>query len=107
MRDVFGLNPDKYAPPKLNDPKEIVALFDKHCALNKKAPAGNTDETLQATWKLTMKGQTVMKTPRAAVFRGMILNHSVHHRARLGVYLRLNNVPVPAVYGSSANESPT
>ncbi|MFH1574585.1 MAG: DinB family protein [Acidobacteriota bacterium] len=105
-QDVFDLDPESYAPPKLKDPKEIVALFDKHEAALKQALAGRKDEHMLATWKMTMKGETVMEMPRASVFRSMILNHTVHHRAQLGVYLRLNNVPVPAVYGPSADESP-
>jgi uncharacterized damage-inducible protein DinB len=49
-------------------------------------------------------GQTLMTMPRTAVLRSFVMNHIIHHRAQLGVYLRLNNVPVPSIYGPSADE---
>ena len=55
-------------------------------------------------WALLAKGQTVFSMPRVAVLRSFIFNHNVHHRAQLGVYLRLNDVPVPSIYGPSADE---
>lgn len=57
-------------------------------------------------WSLLSNGKTLLTLPRIAVLRSFIMNHSIHHRAQLGVYLRLNNVPVPAIYGPSADESP-
>jgi uncharacterized damage-inducible protein DinB len=56
-------------------------------------------------WLLRNGEKTLFTAPRVAVLRRMILNHSIHHRAQLGVYLRLNDVPVPAIYGPSADES--
>jgi uncharacterized damage-inducible protein DinB len=53
---------------------------------------------------LLFNGKTVFSLPRAAVLRGPFMNHTIHHRAQLGVYLRLNEVPVPALYGPSADE---
>jgi uncharacterized damage-inducible protein DinB len=53
---------------------------------------------------LQAKGQTVFTLPRIAVLRSFILNHTIHHRAQLGVYLRLNDIPVPSIYGPSADE---
>ncbi|MBI3002079.1 MAG: hypothetical protein HYY54_00335 [candidate division NC10 bacterium] len=53
---------------------------------------------------LNAGGKTVFTMPRIAVLRGFIMSHSIHHRAQLGVYLRLNDVPVPAIYGPSADE---
>jgi uncharacterized damage-inducible protein DinB len=55
-------------------------------------------------WALIYKGQTIFNMPRAAVVRVMMMNHMIHHRAQLGVYLRMNNVPVPSIYGPSADE---
>jgi uncharacterized damage-inducible protein DinB len=55
-------------------------------------------------WKLLGGGQPIMVMPRVAFLRGFVMNHIVHHRAQLGVYLRLNDVPVPSVYGPSADE---
>jgi uncharacterized damage-inducible protein DinB len=53
---------------------------------------------------LKMGGKTILTMPRVAVLRNFVLNHTIHHRAQLGVYLRLNNIPVPSVYGPSADE---
>ena len=56
------------------------------------------------TWTLKNAGQTIMAMPRVAVMRSFVMNHMVHHRAQLGVYLRMNNVAVPSIYGPSADE---
>ena len=55
-------------------------------------------------WKLSFQGKTVTENKRFLVYRDMFLNHQVHHRAQLGVYLRLNGVPLPATYGPSADD---
>ena len=60
--------------------------------------------SLMANWSLLRGGQTLMTMPRTAVLRSFVMNHIIHHRAQLGVYLRLNNVPVPSIYGPSADE---
>jgi len=57
-------------------------------------------------WSLLDGGKVVLTLPKAAVLRSFLMNHSIHHRAQLGVYLRLNDVPVPSIYGPSADESP-
>ena len=59
-----------------------------------------------ATWKATMGGKDMMSLPRVAVVRSMLLNHWIHHRGQLSVYLRLLDVPVPSIYGPSADENP-
>ena len=58
------------------------------------------------SWSLMAGDKTILTMPRAAVVRGFCLSHIIHHRAQLGVYLRMNNVPVPSVYGPSADENP-
>jgi uncharacterized damage-inducible protein DinB len=67
--------------------------------------AGSSDEQLKESWKLLFKGQAFLNAPRMILYRTMFLNHLVHHRAQLGVYLRLLNIPVPGLYGPSADES--
>ena len=57
-------------------------------------------------WTLLSNGQTLMTLPKVAVLRSFVMNHLIHHRAQLGVYLRLNDIPVPSVYGPSADEAP-
>ena len=84
----------------------LVALFDKTIADAKGVLSGLDDARAMGLWTLSMKGKTVFSMPRLAVVRMMILNHSVHHRGQLSVYLRLLDVPVPGMYGPSADETP-
>jgi uncharacterized damage-inducible protein DinB len=94
------------APPtqELKSGQEILSTFDKNVATARKAIAGASDEQLMKPWSLLSKGKTIFTLPRIAVLRSFILNHTIHHRAQLGVYLRLNDVPVPSIYGPSADE---
>jgi uncharacterized damage-inducible protein DinB len=96
------------APPYKEEPakstKELLEKFDKGVAAARAAIAGATDDHLSKPWSLLMGGQTIFTLPRAGVLRSMILNHIVHHRGQLTVYLRLNDVPVPGIYGPSADE---
>jgi uncharacterized damage-inducible protein DinB len=83
---------------------ELLQMFDGHVAAAREAIAGASDEHLMKPWRLLMGGRTIMELPRAAVLRSFVMNHLIHHRAQLGVYLRLNDIAVPAVYGPSADE---
>ncbi|MDX2032775.1 MAG: DinB family protein [Blastocatellia bacterium] len=83
---------------------ELLEKFDTGLAEFRAALEGASDADLMANWSLLAGGQTVMSMPRIACLRGMIMNHLVHHRAQLTVYLRMNDVPVPALYGPSADE---
>ena len=73
-------------------------------AAARKAIAGASDEQLLKPWSLVKDGKAIFTQPRVGVLRGFILNHAIHHRGQLGVYLRLNDVPVPSIYGPSADE---
>jgi uncharacterized damage-inducible protein DinB len=88
----------------LTSRKEILDLFDKNRAAARAAVADATAEHLQQEWTLQAGGQIVFRMPRTVVLRSFIMNHSIHHRAQLGVYLRLNEVAVPSIYGPSADE---
>ena len=81
-------------------------MFDKNVVAARAAIAGAKDEHLFKPWSLLRNGATLLQMPRVAVLRSFVMNHIIHHRAQLGVYLRLNNVPVPAIYGPSADEAP-
>lgn len=96
----------KNAPPnpELKSRAQMVEAFDKNVATARKAIAGASDEQLMKPWSLRSGGKTVFTLPRIAVLRSFIMNHTIHHRAQLGVYLRLNDVPVPSIYGPSADE---
>jgi len=91
-------------PPPAGSRKELLELFDSNVAKFRAALVGAEDEHLLAPWSLVKGSQTIFTMPRLAVLRSMIMNHSIHHRAQLGVYLRLNDVPVPGLYGPSADE---
>jgi uncharacterized damage-inducible protein DinB len=96
------------APPYKEEPvtsrKELLERFDKNVAAARAAIAGAADDHLMQPWSLLAGGRAIFTLPRIAVLRLMILSHCIHHRAQLGVYLRLNDIPVPAIYGPSADE---
>jgi uncharacterized damage-inducible protein DinB len=102
-----------YAPPGAEPYQEqpaesraaLLAKFDKGLAEFREALAGVSDEEMMKDWSLLGGGKVVFTMSRIACLRGMIFNHLVHHRAQLSVYLRMNDVPVPALYGPSADES--
>jgi len=83
----------------------LLALFDRCAAQGRAVLADTPDSDFAVTWTGKSHGQVVLSLPRSAVYRGFIMNHLIHHRAQLGVYLRLLDVPVPAIYGPSADES--
>ena len=101
--DVLDLQPgmQPYMP---KTKKEVLENFDKNVAAARPKILSASDEHLAKTWTLRFAGKEVLSMPRTAILRGVILNHLIHHRAQLGVYLRLNNIPVPSVYGPSADE---
>ena len=85
---------------------ELLAIFDKNVGEARAAVAGATDETLMQPWTLLHKGLTTFSMPRTAIIRSFVMNHLIRHRTQLGVYLHLNDVPVPSIYGTSADEDP-
>jgi uncharacterized damage-inducible protein DinB len=105
--DNFDLEPpgeEPWTPPKLESVEAIVSEFDSQVPKSREALLTVTDEGMQVPWSLLKGGQSLMTMPRVVCLRTMIFNHLVHHRAQLGVYLRMNDVPVPGVYGPSADE---
>ena len=102
--DVAPVGGRPYEPPKPASSKEVLALFDKNLATARSALKEMKDEDLMKPWSLKSGGKAIMTMPKAAVLRGFILSHNIHHRAQMGVYLRLNDIPVPSIYGPSADE---
>jgi uncharacterized damage-inducible protein DinB len=82
---------------------ELLEIFDKSVAETRAAIDAATDEEMEKTWAFKYAGTTAFSAPRSTVVRSFI-NHMVHHRAQLGVYLRLNEIPVPGMYGPSADD---
>ena len=98
--DVGG-TPPLTALPSTND---ILAAFDRNVAAARTALIGKTDAELAGMWSLRHSGRTLFTMPKTAVWRSFVVSHLIHHRAQLTVYLRLLDVPVPAIYGPSADE---
>jgi uncharacterized damage-inducible protein DinB len=84
---------------------ELLAAFDRNVADCRKAIEGAGDETLMKPWSLLHDGNPLMTMPKISVLRLMVLNHIIHHRGQLSVYLRLTDTPVPSIYGPSADET--
>lgn len=82
----------------------LLKAFDEGAARVRAALVGLSDEAWSEPWQLTFQGTPLFDGPRFLAYREMFLNHLVHHRAQLGVYLRLNEKPVPATYGPSADD---
>ncbi len=90
-------------PAKPKDVEEMLKNFDKGVQDAEKAIAGMDEASLKGNWSLKIKGETVMEMPRGIMLRQTI-NHLVHHRAQLGVYLKILGIPHPAIYGPSGDE---
>jgi uncharacterized damage-inducible protein DinB len=86
--------------------QQLLEEFDKRAAAGRAAIASASDEQLLKPWTLLHGGKVVFTLPKIAVLRSFVMNHMIHHRAQLGVYLRLNHVAVPSIYGPSADEDP-
>jgi uncharacterized damage-inducible protein DinB len=93
-----------YKPLQFESAAQLVRVLDEGAAEVRKALVQTPDAAWRENWQLAFDGQTIFEGPRFLAYRQMFLNHLVHHRAQLGVYLRLNGIPVPATYGPSADE---
>jgi uncharacterized damage-inducible protein DinB len=105
--DSWDINPPDgpaYASPSCTDRQAVLDLFDRNVADARVAIAGLDESKLGDTWQLLSGGQVFLSMPRAGVIRSFVLNHLIHHRAITCVYLRLNDVPVPGMYGPSGDE---
>ena len=93
-----------YKPLQHNSTEDLLKLFDEKFAAATADLSNATDENLRGPWTLR-NGETIYFTmPRIGVIRSMALNHSIHHRGQLSVYLRLNDIPLPGMYGPTADE---
>ncbi len=84
---------------------QLVRVFDEGAAKVRAALKNMPDEAWTENWKLSFQGKPIFNGSRFLAYRQMFLNHLVHHRAQLGVYLRLNDKPLPATYGPSADDT--
>jgi uncharacterized damage-inducible protein DinB len=98
-------NGEQQRTTPLTSQAELLETFDKNVVASRDAIAGASDEDMMGPWTLLANGKAIMTMPRVAVLRSFVMNHLIHHRAQLGVYLRLNDIPVPSIYGPSADDN--
>ena len=113
---VFTVNQDEldirppggeaYAMPEWRTTGDLLEIFDRGVAQAREALQNTSDEHLMKPWKFLVGGIVMAEDPRYVVLRDTVLSHLAHHRGQLTVYLRLNNKPVPSIYGPSADEKP-
>lgn len=92
------------APAPLTSRAALLTAFDERAAAFRAALAGRTDAELMANWTLKQQGKVLFSMPRVTVLRSFVLNHLIHHRGQLSVYLRQLDVSLPSIYGPSADE---
>jgi uncharacterized damage-inducible protein DinB len=95
-----------FAQPEAKSRQEVLETFSKSMASARTALKNMDDTRLMSTWRLVKNGKPVMEVPRIAFLRSILMNHTYHHRGQLSVYLRILDVPVPSIYGPSADENP-
>jgi uncharacterized damage-inducible protein DinB len=91
--------------PEFDSAGQLVALFDENVAASRASIARKSDEDLRERFTVTRGGTTFFQMSKASILRRVFLNHLIHHRGQLSVYLRLNDVPLPPIYGPSADET--
>ncbi|CAN5303360.1 hypothetical protein BH10PLA2_BH10PLA2_31020 [soil metagenome] len=102
--DISPIGGEPYQSPNLTSREAILDLFDRNVAAARTAIAAAKDDQMTQPWALLQAGKPLFTMSRTAMIRGFVLNHLIHHRATLCVYLRLNNIPVPGMYGPSGDE---
>lgn len=103
--DIMPAGGPAYSVPTHASRAAILASFDANVATAHTALAAATDAQLLEPWTLKRTGEVIFTMPKASVVRGMVINHMIHHRAQLGVYLRLQDVPLPSIYGPTADNA--
>jgi uncharacterized damage-inducible protein DinB len=91
--------------PQAASSAELLTAFDRNVSATTSQLAGRTDAELLAAWKVTRDGETMFTMPKVTMLRSILLNHLIHHRGQLTVYLRLNDVPLPPIYGPTADSA--
>lgn len=107
----FVASPSPAQAPQFQDPSpksalELVPALDDSIARAKKALGGLDDAAITATWRMVAGDRELLALPRIAMLRSVMLNHWYHHRGQLSTYLRQLDVPLPSIYGPTADENP-
>ena len=106
QRDGLDTSEANFNPPGPTDAKEILAALDASVKAAEEYVGTVSESAALGTWRDTSKGKAVLSMPRVVLLRTIMLNHWYHHRGQLSVYLRMLDVPVPSIYGPSADENP-
>lgn len=106
QQDSFDVSQGTFEPPQPKNLREIQDTFEESIREAEACLKGMTDETAQGSWSLKLGDRELFSKPRVGILRSIMLNHWYHHRGQLSVYLRLLEVPVPVIYGRSADENP-
>lgn len=106
QQDKLEVQPSAFVPVPPKDLKEVHDTFEQSCKDAEACLKGISDEKAKGDWTLIVKGKPAFTRPRNEVLRSIMLNHWIHHRGQLSVYLRLLDLPVPVIYGGSADEGP-
>jgi uncharacterized damage-inducible protein DinB len=106
LNDGLDIGAVSFEQPAAKSASELLPALDESVMTAKEVLTGLDDHKAMATWRLTRAGNELFAAPRIAVARSIMLNHWYHHRGQLSVYLRLLNIPVPSIYGPSADENP-
>lgn len=101
----FNMDKEKFPDIIFESTAHLLSELDATSSEARANLANCSDEDLAKNWKFIFNGKAVIDAPKMVLYRTMFLNHLVHHRAQLGVYLRLLNIPVPGIYGPSADEA--
>ena len=104
--DEFDASQANFDPASPNSLKEVLTALDTSLGAAEGYLHRITDTTAAGTWRLTLRGKELFTIPRSSLLRSLMLNHWYHHRDQLSVYLRLLDVPLPVIYGRSADENP-
>lgn len=104
--DVWEPSPEEFSETKAETVQDLLEAHDKSTAALKEFFSSLDEKSAMGTWKFIFAGNELMAGPRIAMVRPFLLGHTYHHRAQLGVYLRLLDIPVPATYGPSADDNP-
>lgn len=104
LKDELSFTGSGPSRPEIKSAADLVAIFDEKAKATRDALAATTDEHLSGFWKLSYGDHKIFEGSRFMAFQTLLLNHFIHHRAQLGVYLRLNEVAIPGSYGPSADE---
>jgi uncharacterized damage-inducible protein DinB len=104
QKDEIDVGKGDHKPATAGSVEEMLRMFDENIGKAQKAMQALSDDQLLGNWRLLKNGQVLVTMPRIGVLRTLLLNHFIHHRGQLSVYLRLKDVPLPSIYGPTADE---